>query len=224
MMYAQTAYPGSVGPGHAPPGWEYQLGNGVGTQVVLMFMDCTEVSLDGFAKGDVKLMFQAHSKANIPDSCFGGHGIYLILENVVVEDDDLAVALNRSLHVQVVRASFQDVWTEGPDYETGTWSLTNQAGQTSKITTSALGEPDTEQDTNWFLWHDSSGYFRLQFAYNSTRLNILGNPAFGDAADPLLDATISPYYLGVGGTYQHFAVTTNLTRFDSPDCSATPSA
>ncbi|MHB8634061.1 MAG: hypothetical protein ACYDBQ_08875 [Thermoplasmatota archaeon] len=92
-------YPGSTGPGGAPPGWEHT--GQAGSSVYLDLYRCQRFSWGAFERGPVALVWDAHDNANFPPAClsdpkehFDRYGLW---GHLIVGDKAVARALNTTL-------------------------------------------------------------------------------------------------------------------------------
>lgn len=112
----QVDYPWLIGPGEAPEGWQFEpVADGrLETAVLLEGLTCNRISVLGFERGPVSMLFEGHSNTIPPESCMGGSwNLFWILNRLYVSDLQVASGLAQagvpSVHASMKVTSTQDL-------------------------------------------------------------------------------------------------------------------
>lgn len=207
-MWTRSYWPGTTGPGEAPPGWAASLEDPFIVSVVeLSVMECERVSWGAFER-KATLLFEIHNKFSVPEACDSDTQLTSILNSLWVSDPELADYLARTYRLPVVHGTFTFGLQPDSIPMAATWTWKGDATDPSEVTIHYVG--GTLNDVMFrerYFWENGRGISYMDVnATGQTHQEITtftgpNRLATGTMNEPMLNAQGGPEYRSVAGHY-----------------------
>ena len=184
-------YPAPLAPGQAPPGWEPTATDPWGF-VLLSGYECSRIGVGPLERGPVRIVWDAHGAARIPDACLAGATagtIAAVLNALLVDDAEVSGHLRAAYGLPAHHAAIAaDSRPQGTLVE-HTWSWTPAGGQESRVTFVDDGQRGDLASADRLFWARGDGIGSLDLHYDRTGPTAVPWPGHGPMQPPMLMAS-----------------------------------
>ena len=186
--------PKELYPTEQPSGWKPR--SSPAQSVLFQVFLCDRISLDGFERGPVFFLFEAHSNVNPPPKCIDDtfNPPPRILHELWISDAELAIHLKTTYGMPAEYAQFNFTQSAGPVTE-DTWRFQLPGGEESSLVSRKVHPDDqTELPVFRLFWvNQVAGISYLQLSETLRSATEDPNGMTGQIAAPFIQASPIPY-------------------------------
>ena len=217
---SSTEFPLGLGPGAAPPGWQFSISDGrFLTQVVIETLQCNRVSVGNFEGGPVSLVFELHSNFTAPDDCeAGSYSSLRVVHQVLTNRERLA----EQLRVFGMNANFAEIAVSGtnstPLVHNWVWTDTRAADSTFTVRSIDNSTRPATPSVDRLVWWNATTLSIAEASAQSDIPNLTVAFGSGTWGAGMLIAHSGNNYYNFVNVYRDTDVTTTLQTYGDFQC------
>lgn len=213
--------PGPLAPGQAPPGWEPAATDPWGF-VTLAGYECSRIGVGPLERGPVRLVWDAHGRARVPDPCLAGRTsgtVAAVLNALLVDDPGVGAHLRDAFGLPVHDAAITVASRPQAALVEHTWSWTTAGGAASSVTFVDDGQRGDPATADRLFWARGGGIGSLDLQYDRAGPTAAPWPGYGPMQPPMLmAATPQASFAGQASHVADMAAAGTVTLFGDAEC------